>query len=108
MHGCLALESDEGHIGMWHRLLLIAASWEIAMTLRQVKATPRAVTAAGHVYSQGNERNNQCCLVAVPSSVLTLEVTGATGGAYSLTPSGARPHPPLSSEITVVLFPCHP
>ena len=36
-------------------------------------------------------------MVAVPSSVLTSEVTGAAGGACSWTPSGDGPHPLLES-----------
>ena len=42
-------------------------------------------------------------MVALPSSVMPPKVTGAANVACSQTPSGARPHPPLESEITAVV-----
>ena len=51
------------------------------------------------VHSQGSE-NNKWCLVALPSSVLTSEVSGVAGGACSWSPMGGGPHPPLESEMT--------
>ena len=58
------------------------------------------------MHSQGSESNNRWYLVAVPSFVLTSEVTGATSGACSQTPSGGRPCLPLESEITALVCPC--
>ena len=52
-------------------------------------------------------RATQLHLVAVPSSVLTSEMTGAVGGASSQTPRGGWPHPHLESEMTAVVCP-HP
>ena len=51
---------------------------------------PLAAATARHVCSQGSE-DNKCCSVVVPSSVVTPGVTGALGGACSLSPSGDRP-----------------
>ena len=44
-------------------------------------------------------------MVAVHSSALIPEVTGAAGGAYLWTPGGGRPHVALESEISVVVCP---
>ena len=44
------------------------------------------MAVAAHVHSQGSESNNGWYLVAVPSSVLTSEVTGAIG-VYEQDPS---------------------
>ena len=60
------------------------------------------VAAVGHVPSQGSE-GNRWCLVAVPSSAVTPEVTGAISGACSWTPSGGMPHLLLESEMTEVI-----
>ena len=43
------------------------------------------------MHSQGIEDNNEWCSVAVPSSSLTPEMIGATGGAHSWIPSDGRP-----------------
>ena len=66
-----------------------------------------AVSVAGCVSSQGSESNNRWCLVTMPSSVVRSEVIGTASDACSWTPSGGEPHPPLESEITVVVCPCH-
>ena len=58
------------------------------------------VAAAGQVHSQGSESNSGWFLVSVPSSLPTSEVTWATGGAPSQTPSGGGPHPSLVFEMT--------
>ena len=60
------------------------------------------------VHSQGSESNNQWCLVAVPSSVPTLEVTGSVGSGCSWTPSGGGLCPPLGSELTMMVCPLPP
>ena len=69
------------------RLFLVAEPSVVAVTLREVGPTPRAlgVATAGCVYSQGGE-NNSWCLVAEPSTAVTPEVTGATGDACSWDP----------------------
>ena len=59
----------------------------------------------GCVHSQGSESNNGWCSLAMPSCVLTSEVTGATGRACSQTPTDSGACPPLESEMTVVVFP---
>ena len=64
-----------------------------------------AVGAAGHVCSQGTESSSGWWLIAVPSFLPTSELTGATGGASSQTPSGGWPHLPLVSEMTAVVWP---
>ena len=78
------------------------------MRLRQIYKVPRAFGSgtAGCVSSQGSESNNRYCLITMSSS----EVTGAASGAYSGTPSGSGPCPPLESVITVVVCPatCRP
>ena len=51
----------------------------------------------------GSESNNRWCLVTMPSSVVPSEVIGATSCAYSWTPSGGLPCPPLESEMTAVV-----
>ena len=56
---------------------------------------------------QGSEINNEWCLVAVPSYLPTSEVPVATGGAYSQTLRGGGPLPPLVSEMTALVCPCH-
>ena len=71
------------------------------MTLRQVKAVPRALQ------EQGVPSNNGWHPAAVPYSVATPEVTGATGGACSQTASGGGPHPLLESEMVVAVCPHH-
>ena len=38
-----------GPTGKWHRLLLVAVPWEVAVTLREVEVVPRAL-------GLGNER----------------------------------------------------
>ena len=75
-----------GPTGKWHRLLLDAVPWEVAVTLREVEAVPRVFGSGHHkigVYSQGSEGNRW------PSVAMTPEVTGAAGGACRWTPSGA-------------------
>lgn len=62
----------------------------------------------GVFFSHGNESNNGSCSVAVHSSMLNFEVTGATGDTCSWAPNGSRPHPPLESEMTVVACPVPP
>ena len=70
---------------------------------------PLTMATAGSVHSQGSESKNRWCLVAIPSSAMTPEMTGATGGACSWTPSGGRPCPPLEGcEMAVVIFPLCP
>ena len=64
-----------------------------------------AVAAAEWVCSQGSESKNGWCSVVIPSFLSTSEVTGASGGACSQTPSGGRPHCPLVSEVTPVVCP---
>ena len=59
--------------------------------------------APGWVHSQGSESNNRWLLVAVPSSLLTSEVLGASGGACSQTASGDRQCPLLVSKMTAVV-----
>ena len=66
-----------------------------------------AVAVVGQVCSHESESNNRWCSVTVPSSVVPSDVVGASSGACSGTPSGSRPHPPLDSEITAVVFPYH-
>ena len=63
------------------------------------------VAVSGHVHSQGSESKNGWCSIAVPSSVLTSEVTGASVGICSQNPSGGGIHPSLESEVTVVVCP---
>ena len=66
-----------------HRLLLVIGSWEVILIKHVwVGCCPEclAVAAARQVCSQGSENNNGWCLVAVPSSVPTSEVTRATHG----------------------------
>jgi len=65
------------------------------------------VETAGRVHSQGFD-GNEWCLVAVPSYVVTPEVTGALGSASSWTPSGGGSHPTLEAEMAMVVFPHHP
>ena len=69
-----------------------------------------AVAAAGRVHSQGSESNSGWCSVALPSSMPLSDVTWASGGTCSQTPSGGGPHPPLESVMTVVFAPttCRP
>ena len=49
-----------------------------------------------------SESNNGWCSVALPSSLLTSEVTRAAGGTCSQTPSGGGPCLLLVSEMTAV------
>ena len=79
------------------------------MSLRQIQAVPEhlAVAAAGCMHFLGSESNNRWCLVAMPSSLVPSEVVGAASGNCPQTPSGGRPCPPLVSEITAVVCPCH-
>ena len=90
-----------GPTGKWHRLLLDAVPWEVAVTLREVEAVPRVFGSGHHkigVYSQGSEGNGW------PSVAMTPEVPGAAGGACQRTPSGGRPCPPVESEMAVASF----
>ena len=45
------------------------------------------------MHSQVSESNNGWCSVAAPSSLLTSEMPGATGGAYLQNANGSRFHP---------------
>ena len=62
------------------------------------------MAAAGYVHSQVSEGNGWWS-IAMPSSRVTLEVTGVANGICSWTPSGSRPCLPLESEMPVVVFP---
>ena len=89
-----------------HRLLLVAESWKVTV-IKQEWVLPRELDSGSSrvgVFS-GSESNNVCYSVAVPSFLLILEVTGATAGACSLTPSGGRPCLPLVSEMTSRICP---
>ena len=101
----LGSSQQQGPAGRWHRLLLAAGPWEVAMSLGRFKRFPEhlPVAASGCVSFQGSESTNTRCLVTMPSSVVPSEVIGATSSAYSQTPSGGGPHPPLESEITAVV-----
>ena len=66
------------------------------------------VAALVRMHSWGNEINNSWCSVAMLSSVLSPDVTGAAGSSYSWTPSGGGPCPSLESEMAVVVSPCLP
>ena len=66
------------------------------------------VAAGGRICSQGSESNNRWLSVIVSSSVLTSEVTGATGHACSWIPTSSRACPPLESEMAVALATCTP
>ena len=106
MPGCWVLDRGKYLQGGGARLLLVAGPWEVAVIFRWGKLHPQCLAvAAGRVHSQGSDSNNGWCLVAVPSSVMTSEVTGATGGVCSWTPSGGGPGPPLVSEVTAMVHP---
>ena len=57
--------------------------------------------------SQGSESNNRWYSITMSSSVVPSEVVGVEGGSYSGISSSSGPFPPLESEITAVICPCH-
>ena len=66
-----------------------------------------AVALTGRVYSQGSKRNNRWCSLVMSFSMVPSEVVGAARDFCSGIPSDSGPCPPLESEITVAVCPCH-
>ena len=91
-----------------YRLLLVAGSWEVTV-IKNVLALPGVfgIGSSRQVFSQGSGSINMWCSVAVPSFLPTSEVTGATDGACSQTPSGGGPCPHLVSEMTALVCSHH-
>ena len=75
------------------------------MSLIQIDKVPRAFgSGSSKVCEFPGEREQQQVVFNLNASS---EVIGAAGGAYSGTPSGSGPCPPLESVITVVVCYCH-
>lgn len=86
-------------------LVLVVGSWEVTVIKCVGPSQSIWLEAAGQVCSQGSENNNRWRSVAVPSLLLTSEVTGAASGGCSQTPGGGRQCLPLVSEMTALLCP---
>ena len=82
-------------LGSYSNQACVCTALSIWKWQQQVGCVPRGVRA-----TNGDARSQ--CPLFLPNS----EVIGAAGGAYSQTPSGGRPQPPLVSEMTAVVFPC--
>ena len=66
-----------------------------------------AMASAGQVCFQGSKSNVMYFSITMSFCVLPSEVVGAASDFCSSIPGGSGPCPPLESEITVVVFPCH-
>ena len=87
MPGCWALGNGEYPWGGGGgRLLLVSGPWKVAVTLREVELVPRAFgSGSGWVYAflGGGGEGSGWHSVAIPSAVVTPEVTRAIAGACS-------------------------
>ena len=91
-----------------HKLLLVVGSWEGSVI--KSLGTAQSIwqwAAAGQVCSQGSKGNSRWCSVTVSFSVVPSEVVGAASDFCSGISTGSGSHPPLESEITAVISPCH-
>ena len=96
---------------MLHKLLLVAGSLEGTVIKHLGAARAFCSGSSKMVRSQDSESNSVWCSVALTSFFFffflpMLEMTGAIGGAHSQAPSSGRPHLPLASETTAVVYPC--